>query len=88
MIQILLKSHKIEVYFIIFRAVLPSLDSSGMGNSTLQKFHGCKTLDQIVRTLLTQAFHLSQELYDIDFQMNTKDFQSHGNRYAEDLSHP
>ena len=50
-------------------------------------------MDQTVRTLLTQgntlwAFHLSRELYDIRYQTNTKDFQSHGNKWAVDLSHP
>ena len=50
-------------------------------------------IDQIVRTLLTQnnaqlAFHVSQELYDIIFHTNTKDFQSHGNKCAVNVSHP
>ena len=50
-------------------------------------------MDQIVRNLLSQntaqwAFHLSQELYDINFQTNSKDFQSHGNKRAVDISHP
>ena len=33
------------------------------------------------------AFHLSQELQDIYFQTYTKDFQSNGNKLAEDISH-
>ena len=50
-------------------------------------------INQIIRTLLIQintqwASHLSQELQDIDFQLDTKDFQSHGNKCAKDGSHP
>ena len=32
------------------------------------------------------AFHLSQELYNIDFQTITKDFQSNCNKYAVGIS--
>ena len=52
-----------------------------------------KNVDQIVRTLLEQnntqwAFHLSQKLYDTNFQTNTTDFQSQGNNCAVDISQP
>ena len=48
---------------------------------------------QIVKTLLAQnstqwTLHLSQQFYDINFQINTKDFQSHGNKCTMDISHP
>ena len=33
------------------------------------------------------VFDLSQELKDIDFQTDTKDFQSHGNKCVVDISH-
>ena len=49
-------------------------------------------MDQILRTLLTPnnrqwALHLSQELWDMDFQTNITDFQSHCNEWTEDSSH-
>ena len=31
------------------------------------------------------TFHISHELYGIDFQTNTEDFQSHGNKFANDF---
>ena len=54
---------------------------------------GPKNIDQILRTPITQnnsqwVFHFSQELYHITCQTSTKDFQSHGNKCAVDISHP
>ena len=65
-------------------------------NSTLRKSPSCKvnekgskTFIKFVRTLFIQrntwTFHLRQELYDINFQANTKDFQSHGNECEADI---
>ena len=51
--------------------------------------NGPKTLDQIIRKLpiherYTVTFYISQELWGIDFQTNTEDFQLHGNKFAND----
>ena len=60
-------------------------------NSILQKFHFYKMTRKKVQNAWSdrkdfpyteqyaRAFHLSQELKDIDFQTNTKDFQFYGN---------
>ena len=74
----------------IFLAVKQALEESV--NLRFIKLYGRKmaekgpkeNIDQIVRTPVTQnnaqwVFHFSQELYDISYQTNTKDFQSHGN---------
>ena len=75
-------------------AVLPALEV--LVNSTLQKFRGCKMIEKGLKRSSNRKDphrtvgngHFTSLKKDIDFQKNTKDFQSHGNQCTEDISHP
>ena len=59
----------------------PKHQSNYVGSARPKRRHSTQNNTQWV-------FYLSEELYDINYQTNSKDFQSSGNKCRVDISHP
>ena len=64
MIQILIESRKIEVFFYFFFAILPALEASQ--KLTLQNFHGCKMTEKLPKTSINCKDPLYTEQWAMD----------------------